>query len=72
MSDSPAMRRALLEREAQLPPEYADQTCDACGGDERTCDMRPACPYCGTSYCTVCVNEHGDCCGGNREDGEDD
>ena len=40
MSDSPAMRRALTEREAQLPPEYEDRPeCDTdeCSGGDGEC-----------------------------------
>lgn len=46
------------------------ETCDSCGGDDRTCEMRPACPYCGTVLCTLCVNENGECCDGDGDPDE--
>ena len=44
-----------------------EETCEACGGNAEEGELRPACPYCGTVQCTLCVNEYGPCCDPEEE-----
>lgn len=39
------------------------ETCESCGCTDATCELQPACDFCGMIQCTICANEYGQCCG---------